>query len=417
MDVAREWLGRGRRVMVACSGRQRSLGDLDKYVESGQLALREIVSSEQVRFTHHFHEEVGRLARAVIDQWRPDVIHVHNIHGLLAAVRAAIQSAAPVVLTALDFGLVCFNFYLYNRTPKPCAGPASAEVCAACIRRTIHGAGAVFGPVLPRAVTRRFWPRFVRLDQIQSAGELQAGMRRILRLLDAIVAPSPGLADRLARWGAPPSRMVRLPYGVAPDKVVRPVKSPAEPLRLAYLGGAEEVKGLGVLTAAAALLPDGLPLEIRAIGGRAVRMFLEKQPARVRHYVAYCPTLLGRRLAEEHARIDAVLVPSIWHENSPFAVLEALANGTPVLGADEPGISHLILPDHNGWLVEPGRPAAWARALIEAVQRPARIRLMQQNARFTRTTGDFVSDLEELESALIRPAKHPGVEAVPTTAR
>ena len=49
---------------------------------------------------------------------QPDLVHIHNIQGMLSAVAAAIEVGAPTILTALDFGLLCFNFCLYTQSPQ-----------------------------------------------------------------------------------------------------------------------------------------------------------------------------------------------------------------------------------------------------------------------------------------------------------
>jgi len=210
------------------------------------------------------------------------------------------------------------------------------------------------------------------------------------------------MADRLRAYGVPASRVTEMIYGVSPAKRVRSIKTPAESLRFAFLGSAEPIKGLDVLLRAVELLPDDLPLSIRAMGNEAVRDLIEQTSTRVRRYVRYHPPEFGRALDDAHAEIDAVLVPSLWHENSSLAVLESLANGTPVLAVDQAGISHLILEGQTGRLTEPGNPRAWARAFIDAVQHPTRIRRMQTNARFDRTTADFVNDVETPEARLIQ---------------
>jgi len=406
VDTARGWLRRGRRVAVLCAARPRSLADLQADVDEGRLTLHPFGSPDQIRFTHHPDDGLRRMAAGLIADFKPDVIHGHNTHGFVSALHAAIESPVPVVLTALDFGLLCFNFYLYRGAPTPCPGPVSSRACAECVLRTIHGPARWLGLTLPKRITRKLWPRWVRLDEAKSAAELHVSMRHILRHADAIIAPSPIMADKLREFGVPASRLVPILYGLTPEKIMRPEKTPSESLRLAFLGSAEPVKGLRVLMRAADRLPDGLPLEIRAIGGDPVRELVERCPARAKRYVSYRPALFGRDLALEHARIDAALVPSLWPENSPFVVLESLANGTPVIASDQPGIRHLVIPEHTGWLIEPGRSGAWTRALVEALQRPARIRRMQANARFTRTTADFLNDLEELESALIPGRAH-----------
>jgi glycosyltransferase involved in cell wall biosynthesis len=146
------------------------------------------------------------------------------------------------------------------------------------------------------------------------------------------------------------------------------------------------------------MLPGGAPLVIRAYGHDEVRRAIENASAAARRYVRHHRPCFGRELAVEHARIDAVLVPSIWHENSPFVVLEALANGTPVIASNQRGIAPLIDDERTGWLVDPGRADAWTGALMKAIERPALIRFMQMHACYSRTTAQFVDDLERVES-------------------
>jgi len=397
VNVAREWLSRGRRVAVLCGRRERRLAPLQSYVDAGQLTLHPIASDEQIRFSHHIHPDVADAARDAIQALKPDLVHVHNFQGMLGAVQAAVDSPVPVILTALDLGLLCFNFCLYDGTVTPCPGPTSPQACARCIRGTIHGLTRWLGPILPRAITRALWPRFVRLDQIQSMAELQAHCRSILRSLDAIIAPSPITAEKLQEFGAPPGRVTQILYGLAPGMMVRPAKTASETLRLAYLGGAERVKGFQVIAEAARLLPDGLPLEIRVFGGDRMRAKIERSAPRARRYLRYQASIFGPSWVTEHARIDAIVVPSLCHENSPLVVLEALANGTAILAADQAGIRHLIEPGRTGRLIPPGDAPAWAEAMTRAAREPADLRRMQANTRFARTIADFVDDLECIE--------------------
>lgn len=418
IDVVREWLARGREVVVLCAERERSLHDLAPYVETGRLRLHEVGSPHQVRFTHHDHARVYERARAAMQAVSPEVIHIHNTQGMFAAIRAALDwrgdqtmersdvedpTGAPgrcrVLLTSLDFGLLCFNHYLYDQSEQPCGGPASPRQCARCVRRTIRGPARWAGWMLPRVLTRRWWPDFVRLDQAQCAAELHALMRGILRRLDVIIAPSPIMADQMRAAAGTGVTVHRTVYGVSPAKMRRPAKTRSDRVRLAFLGSAEPVKGLHVLMAAAQRLPDGLPLEIRTIGNESVQRMIAEASTGARRYLSHMPALLGTALAEAHARIDAVLAPSLWHENSPFVVLESLANGTPVIASDQAGIRHLITPGKTGWLVRPGCVDAWTAVLERCAREPATLARMGAAAEFTRTTADFVTDIEPLEGA------------------
>ena len=43
-----------------------------------------------------------------------------------------------------------------------------------------------------------------------------------------------------------------------------------------------------------------------------------------------------------------VVVPSIWYENCPYSVMETLAIGKPVIGADIGGIPELVKDNRSG---------------------------------------------------------------------
>lgn len=398
VDLTRAWLGRGRRVGVVCAAIPDELGDLTEDVAKGRLSFHPVASAGQLCFTHHPDEGVAGAMRRVLEEFRPEIIHVHNVHGHLSAIEEAICYPAPVMLTALDFGGICFNFHLDDGSNTPCTGPDSPEKCAACVARTLHGTAGRWGPRLPRSITRRLWPDFARLELIQAAGELQVRWREAITRIDAIITPSSIMAETCRRHGVPDSRLHEIVHGIAPDRMLRPAKEPSEDMRFGFLGSAERVKGLHVLLRAAELLPDGAPLMIHAFGNDEVRRAIGGASPAARRYMCYHRPRLGRALAAEHARIDAMLVPSLWHENAPFVVLESLANGTPVLASDHRGIAPLIDEGRTGWLIEPGRAEAWSEAILRAVMRPALIRWMQMHASYGRTTAHYVDQLEQVEA-------------------
>ena len=55
-----------------------------------------------------------------------------------------------------------------------------------------------------------------------------------------------------------------------------------------------------------------------------------------------------KEMQEEIANCKFVVVPSIWYENCPYSILETLATGKPVIGADIGGIPELVKDKENG---------------------------------------------------------------------
>jgi glycosyltransferase involved in cell wall biosynthesis len=75
-----------------------------------------------------------------------------------------------------------------------------------------------------------------------------------------------------------------------------------------------------------------------------------------------------------------LVLPSIY-EGLPTVVLEALANGIPVIGSDIPGIRDLIEPGINGWLFPAGDTRVLVDLIRQAVSDPIHILSMSTACR------------------------------------
>lgn len=78
--------------------------------------------------------------------------------------------------------------------------------------------------------------------------------------------------------------------------------------------------------------------------------------------------LLGHTddVSELMQRATLLVLPSRW-EGMPNVVLEAMANGLPVVASNVDGVKEVITPENTGWLVPPRDPAALAAALEKAL--------------------------------------------------
>ncbi|HXP91337.1 MAG TPA: glycosyltransferase, partial [Fibrobacteria bacterium] len=66
----------------------------------------------------------------------------------------------------------------------------------------------------------------------------------------------------------------------------------------------------------------------------------------------------------ECGQAHLAVLPSLWVENAPLFVLEAMREGCPVAASDVGGYPDLIDPGVNGFLVERGSVEAWAGLLV-----------------------------------------------------
>ncbi len=80
------------------------------------------------------------------------------------------------------------------------------------------------------------------------------------------------------------------------------------------------------------------------------------------------------------ARAHVQVVPS-RSEPQGVVVIEALAAGTPVIGARVGGIPEMVSDGETGWLVAPNDPAALRAAISEALTDRERVAAMRERAR------------------------------------
>ncbi len=117
-------------------------------------------------------------------------------------------------------------------------------------------------------------------------------------------------------------------------------------------------------------------------------MFLRRgrvRPSSLEPYFAGTPTffagyLTGRELAEAVASADALILPSIT-ETLGLVLLEGMAAGSIVIGANAGGIPDVIQDEADGFLFDPEREEDLARVARRVVTEPAVCETVRANAR------------------------------------
>jgi glycosyltransferase involved in cell wall biosynthesis len=257
--------------------------------------------------------EADRVAAAV-RRVRADVVHAHNLHPLygwraLAAARAA---GARTVLHLHNFRLFCAIGIAY-RDGRPCfdcrganTWPGVAHRCRGTLAEALaYGAG-------------------LRLQQAP-----------MLSSADALIALSEAQRARLLELGVPGGRLSVLPNFVADSGFAAQSRAGAGRYALAS-GRLVEEKGFDIAIAAARAA--AVPLLIAGAGPDEPRLRALAAGADVR----FTGWLSAAELARLRSEAAVVLAPSRWEEVCPYAVLDALAAGVPVLASDLGGLPELV---------------------------------------------------------------------------
>lgn len=284
-------------------------------------------------------EEVASAVRRL----GADVLHAHNLHPLFGfrALEAARGAGARTVLQLHNFRLFCAIGVAYR----------DGRVCHRCTGRN----------TLPGALRR------CRGDLAESAVYALALARqqpRIMSGVDRFITLSENTRLTLGAAGLPLERtdVVSNPLS---DSDFSPVSEAHRGHYALCVGRLVEEKGFDIAVRAAAAA--GVPLRIVGQGPDEARLRALAAGADVQ--------LLGRLEGPELAKVRSAaalaLAPSRCEEQSPYAVLEAMAAGVPPLVSELGGLPELAGRDAS---LPPGDVAAWTSALVRSFGDPAQRR-------------------------------------------
>jgi len=251
----------------------------------------------------------------------------------------------------------------------------------------VHTHGHFTVNVLARVAARIAGARGLSHMHIENA--FRAGRGRALqvaldnataRLCFAIVAVSEATRGSLLRQGYPAGRLLTIPNGVEPVERADPVRLVEAPaiLEVARLA---EVKGQSTLLEALATVDAGAVLVGEDLEqGGAYRSALERlaQTLGIRERVVFA----GRRddVPGLMAGCEVVCLPS-RAEGLPLVLLEAMAQGKPVVASAVGGVPELVVDGETGLLVPPGDVEALAQALRRVLGDPELARRLGEAGR------------------------------------
>lgn len=284
---------------------------------------------------------------------RPTIVHAHHfVHLGLDFLRVIrqIDPSIRIYLTLHEYMAICANNGQMIKTNGQLCSRESIDECRMCF---------------PHRTSEDFWLR-------------KHFFSSYFELVDGFVSPSEFLRERYITWGVPAEKIVVIENGQSTEPPLPPrrLATGESRNRFGYFGQVHRYKGLDVVLEALTGMADeerakivvevhGANLEHQpAEYQEQIRVLREPLEAEgvVRWVGPYQPHELRSRMA----RIDWVIVPSIWWENSPMVIQEAFTSGKPPLVSKIGGMAEKVRDGETGVHVEAGNSMAWADALIEA---------------------------------------------------
>ena len=204
-------------------------------------------------------------------------------------------------------------------------------------------------------------------------------LERVLRAcqdVDLFIAPSSFLAEKMIEFGLPGKRMVVSDNGMRTDLVLPFRRKRSTAVRFGYVGTLVAHKGLHVLLDAFRRLRSGARAnraELKIFGNpRWFPDYVKQLQAMITaDGVQFLGEFENTEVQEVFAELDVLVVPSLWWENSPITIHEAILTETPVIAANFGGMAEFVKDEENGLLYRVGDAEDLARQMARVVEDPS----------------------------------------------
>ena len=269
--------------------------------------------------------EVKRKFNALLDDFHPDVVHVHNIHSQLSPiiVELAHQRGIKVVWTLHDYKLLCPRYdCLRNGT----------EVCEECFADK------------RRVVEHKCMKNSCLASMLAYWEAMKWNRQRLEASTDVFLSPSSFMAEKMKQGGFDKSKIHILCNFIDVKKTIRQEYNKQD--YYCFIGRLTHEKGVATLVKAALQIP----YKLRIIGGGPLMDELKTLAAGTD--IEFLGYKQWPEIKELVGCARFSVIPSEWYENNPLSVIEAQCLGTPVLGARIGGIPELIEEGKSGMLFE-----------------------------------------------------------------
>ena len=317
------------------------------------------------------HPPVDQVFAGLLEQLQPDVVHIGHLNHLSTSlVFAARERGVPVLFTLHDYWLMCPRgqfIQMYPLNPADnwalCDGQADRKCAERCYVRYFGGGLSEYER------DASYWTNWV--------ARRMGHVREICEAVDLFIAPAMYLLRRLRdEFGLPEEKLKYLDYGFHLDRLQGRKREAGEPFTFGYIGTHIPAKGVDQLIQALGHVGRNCRLRIwgrdRGVETAGLKELATRLPAGAGERIEWMGEYRNQEIvAEVFNRCDAIVVPSVWAENSPLVIHEALQARVPVITADFGGMAEYVHHGQNGLLFNLRDTGSLAKQMSHLAEDPA----------------------------------------------
>ena len=293
-------------------------------------------------------QQIDQQFAKVLERVQPDIVHVGHLNHLSTSLlQKAMDRNIPIIYTLHDYWLMCPRGQFMQMFPEnkeeiwtDCDGQEDRKCAQRCYARYFAGGSEDIEK------DTEYWTDWVF--------RRMAHVREMVELVDVFIAPSQYLLQRYERdFGIPKEKLLYLDYGFEQSRMEGRQRISGEPFTFGYIGTHIPAKGIHHLIQAFQKLKGQAKLRIwgRPRGQDTTAL---QNLGNQNENIEWMREYKNQEIVQDVFNFcDAIVVPSIWAENSPLVIHEAQQARVPVITANTGGMSEYVHHKENGLLFTP----------------------------------------------------------------
>jgi glycosyltransferase involved in cell wall biosynthesis/MoaA/NifB/PqqE/SkfB family radical SAM enzyme len=294
------------------------------------------------------HKLLDENFAKLIHQIKPDVAHIGHLNHLSTGIVDELKKQhIPIVFTLHDFWLMCPRGQFLTRSIgnennfQLCMGQQDHKCATDCYKVYFSGREE------NEAQDLEHWTAWTHQRMLET--------KAIINKVDLFIAPSNYLRNRfVTEFSVPEHKIKYLDYGFPTQYLTQTEKSKDHThFTFGYIGTLIPAKGVNQLIEAFCQIETPATLRIYGRQTGQSAQALKLLASKSKNKIEFAGEYINHNLANDvFSKVDCIVVPSIWAENSPLVIHEAQACKTPVITADFGGMKEYVQHQVNGLLFE-----------------------------------------------------------------
>lgn len=302
----------------------------------------------------------------LISDIKPDIAHIGHLNHLSTGLVDELNKQnIPIVFTLHDFWLMCPRGQFLTRSIgkehnfQLCSGQQDHKCASDCYKVYFSGREA------DEEQDIESWSSWTHQRMIET--------KAVIDKVDLFIAPSNYLRNRFVNeFSVPENKIILLDYGFPTEYLTQTEKSKEKNgFTFGYIGTLIPAKGVNDLIEAFKQIEEPATLKIFGRENGQSTSALKLLAATSKNKIEFAGEYINHNLANDvFAKVDCIVVPSIWAENSPLVIHEAQSCKVPVITADFGGMKEIVQHKVNGLLFEHRNPNSLREQMRFAIANP-----------------------------------------------